>query len=142
MMPRQIAKIAAFKDGQLLMGKRRDNGKWTQPGGHLEPGESPTEAAHRELKEETGLDSDGMMHRLDRKTVKDGQIVVHAFKTEVTGEPRTEFDPDEEFTEMRWLDPESMPAEVMRNLHSKPDVVLEALGARGRPWASFDSDAA
>lgn len=30
-------------------------GIWTQPGGHLEPGESPAEAALRETKEETGL---------------------------------------------------------------------------------------
>ncbi len=30
-----------------------------------------------------------------------------------------------------------MPTEVMRNLHSSPDVVLEALGARGKPWSTM-----
>ena len=30
-------------------------GLWSFPGGRLEPGESPAEAAHRELAEETGL---------------------------------------------------------------------------------------
>lgn len=30
-------------------------GRWLQPGGHLEPGEAPAEAARREAAEETGL---------------------------------------------------------------------------------------
>jgi 8-oxo-dGTP pyrophosphatase MutT (NUDIX family) len=32
-------------------------GVWLQPGGHLEPGESPPDAARREVTEETGLDA-------------------------------------------------------------------------------------
>jgi 8-oxo-dGTP pyrophosphatase MutT (NUDIX family) len=31
-------------------------GRWMQPGGHLDPGEAPWEAALREAMEETGLD--------------------------------------------------------------------------------------
>lgn len=29
---------------------------WVQPGGHIDPGETPWEAAHREVAEETGMD--------------------------------------------------------------------------------------
>ena len=40
---------------ELLMLRRRDSGKWTMPGGTLEFGESMTECALREVREETGL---------------------------------------------------------------------------------------
>jgi len=33
-------------------------GTWLQPGGHLDPGETPWEAARREVIEETGMDVD------------------------------------------------------------------------------------
>jgi len=38
-----------------VLHKHRRLGKWLQPGGHLEAGESPPEAARREVAEETGL---------------------------------------------------------------------------------------
>lgn len=41
---------------ELLMLHRKDNKKWTMPGGTLEYGESMTECALREVKEECGLD--------------------------------------------------------------------------------------
>jgi 8-oxo-dGTP pyrophosphatase MutT (NUDIX family) len=39
----------------VLLHRHKRLGIWVQPGGHLEPGESPWEAAARETAEETGL---------------------------------------------------------------------------------------
>lgn len=58
--PNMISTVAVVSDGMLLMGQRNDNGKWTVPGGHAEPGESPLQTAMRELKEEAGLDAPSM----------------------------------------------------------------------------------
>ncbi len=51
------------RNGALLMQHRDGNARlapyrWSLPGGHIEPGETPLQAAHRELFEETGLTVD------------------------------------------------------------------------------------
>ena len=52
----RIGATAAVLDGQrLLLTKRSDNGEWCLPGGGIDPGERPAEAAEREDLEETGL---------------------------------------------------------------------------------------
>ena len=50
------AAVSLIDDDKLLMLKRKDNKKWTLPGGTLDFGESLTECAVREVMEETGLD--------------------------------------------------------------------------------------
>lgn len=43
------------EQGQVLLMKRRDDGNWDPPGGHIDPGETPAAAAEREALEEAGL---------------------------------------------------------------------------------------
>ena len=42
-------------DGRLLLGRRSDTGNWALPGGIIDPGEEPADAAVREIFEETGV---------------------------------------------------------------------------------------
>lgn len=42
--------------GRILLARRRDNNRWTIPGGAMEPGEFIADTAVREVREETGLD--------------------------------------------------------------------------------------
>ena len=45
-----------FKAGnKILLAKRADNGLWAFPGGHIEAGETPEQAAQRECLEEVGI---------------------------------------------------------------------------------------
>jgi 8-oxo-dGTP pyrophosphatase MutT (NUDIX family) len=41
--------------GRVLLHRHKRLGRWLQPGGHLDPGELPWQAAVRETQEETGL---------------------------------------------------------------------------------------
>jgi ADP-ribose pyrophosphatase YjhB (NUDIX family) len=56
--PKSTATLICIKDGKLLLVKRAVDpakGMWGLPGGFIELGETPNEAAIRELKEETNL---------------------------------------------------------------------------------------
>ena len=53
---RPAAAVALFdSDGNILLLRRKDNHKWTLPGGTLDFRESLTDCAIREVREETGL---------------------------------------------------------------------------------------
>ncbi|GIF22220.1 NUDIX hydrolase [Paractinoplanes tereljensis] len=42
-------------DGRVLLMRRGDNGQWSLPAGMVDPGEQPSDAALREVLEETGI---------------------------------------------------------------------------------------
>ncbi|WNZ23404.1 NUDIX hydrolase [Leptolyngbya sp. NK1-12] len=47
--------IPVLPDGRIVLVQRRDNGRWSLPGGLVEWGEDISTSAKRELAEETGL---------------------------------------------------------------------------------------
>ncbi|MGH3942996.1 MAG: NUDIX hydrolase [Pseudonocardiaceae bacterium] len=51
-----VAAVVLDDAGRVLMIQRTDNELWAVPGGAQEVGETSTEAAVREVREETGLD--------------------------------------------------------------------------------------
>jgi ADP-ribose pyrophosphatase YjhB (NUDIX family) len=50
-----VSAVIFDRKGRLLLQQRSDGGQWGLPGGSVEIGESVTEAAAREVLEETGL---------------------------------------------------------------------------------------
>lgn len=56
MKQRQFTATVYIIDGErVLLIRHKKLGKWLPPGGHIDPGETPPEAAKREALEETGL---------------------------------------------------------------------------------------
>ena len=54
--PKIDVRAAAFSQDALLLVKERSDGAWTLPGGWADVGDSPSLAAVREVKEESGYD--------------------------------------------------------------------------------------
>src|SRR3954447_5268404 len=77
------ASAAVFRQGDVLLIERAKGalkGRWSLPGGHIEPGETAMAAATREVLEETGVEADigGLVDVHDvilRK--KDGALLAH-----------------------------------------------------------------
>jgi len=94
---------------RLLSARRRNPqqlaGRWEFPGGKVDPGETPVEALHRELREELGIEvalgrevigpDDGAWRLSERYTMRLWLAVV------ASGQP----EPLVEHDELRWLEP-------------------------------------
>jgi len=61
-LPVSVLVVVYARSGEvLLMERRSPSGWWQSVTGSLEPGETPWQAAVRELREETGLAADGLV---------------------------------------------------------------------------------
>lgn len=121
---KEVAKAGIFYKGRYLMGVRQDNGKWTEPGGHLHRGEDPLKGVAREVKEETGMSIPASQFKplgSREVPVQDGKIVVHAFRADLDREPKLDVskDPDHEVFGWNWipLSGKALPQSVDKNLH-------------------------
>jgi 8-oxo-dGTP pyrophosphatase MutT (NUDIX family) len=53
-----------LRDKHFLLIHHNMLDRWLQPGGHLEPGEVPPQAARREVQEETGVEPETLLSRI------------------------------------------------------------------------------
>ena len=108
---RIAAALIIRADGQTLLCRKAGTASFMQPGGKLEPGETPAVALIRELEEELGL------HLTPADLAPFGR-----YMAEAANEPgrtvladvflvRTEAPvaPAREIAELRWIDPEASP---------------------------------
>lgn len=51
-----VSAVVASESGEILLIRRTDNENWALPGGRIEVGESLSQAAVRETREETGIE--------------------------------------------------------------------------------------
>jgi len=128
---KQVSTVAVIAPGHMLWGKRRDDGKWTTPGGHLHPGESPVDGAVRELAEESGIVvTADKLKSLGAVTNAKG-VRIHTFRLDVPKmiSPTTKRDPDKEIEVWDWVPFESgrLPQHILSNLHAQPNAIVAAL---------------
>ena len=108
-MPNLSASSAVIRDGEILLTKRRDIEVWVLPGGHVDPGETVAQAAVREVREETGLQT-----TLDRlvgiysapRWHRGGDNVVLFAATHASGDLAPQ---ESEVADLGFFDPEQLP---------------------------------
>jgi 8-oxo-dGTP diphosphatase len=104
-----------FKDGKLLMGKRLGkvgSGTWCLPGGHFEFGEHLSEAAARELEEETSIKATELefIQLLNQPREDVHYVHINFLVKSWTGEPKL-MEPDK-FSEWSWFDLDNHPEPI------------------------------
>lgn len=115
MTSRRAFSVAIFAryGGKILLIKHKRLGTWLPVGGEIEPGETPLEAARRELFEETGLSGrfeaklgvdgspPGLLGYEEHMAGSKGLHMNFAFVADV---PTDAVTPNEEFTELCWVE--------------------------------------
>ena len=108
--------VVVDDQGRILLIRRTDNENWAVPGGGMDLGESISDAAVREVKEETGIDIEvtGVVGIYTNPR--------HVIEYTSNGEVRQEFSivftgrpvggsptPSSESSEVRWVEPAAVP---------------------------------
>lgn len=109
--------------GSILLGKRVPNegdggdGEWACFGGKIEDGETPREAAIREIEEETGYvedDPDSLRLLYRSEVIQHGtRVVYYCFTREVADEFELPELDRTEHSEYVWADPKKLPKPLL-----------------------------
>lgn len=131
---RKRASVIIVKRGDtFLMGRRRDTGRWTLPGGMVEERESMHQGGVRELAEETGLEAKRLKflgsRLVEPKQGESVQVNLYEHQAEIGSRPTGKADPDREIAEFRWIPLSGkLPDDIGGNLQHPNNVALAHLG--------------
>ncbi|MFC0865756.1 NUDIX hydrolase [Sphaerimonospora cavernae] len=105
---RCVGAIVVDESGRLLLirrGRPPAEGRWSLPGGRVEPGETDAEAVRRELREETGLDVtvDRWAGAVERPGPGGVTYEIHDYVA--TADPPAPLSPGDDAADARWCRP-------------------------------------
>lgn len=141
----KIVTVGLISGDEILTGKRRDNGLWTNPGGHMDAGEDIQEAAVREVLEETGiLISKSQLTHVSSELINSHRtgkdFVVHCFTASINRKDGSnKLDPDKEFSELKWVKIHPSTPELRPEArHAKVDSVIVHLLSKFKNSLEYD----
>ena len=134
--PKVAVNALVFNEkGEVLLAKRTDNGIWCIPGGHVDLGETLSQACERELFEETGLRGEAVKlvgiysdirNSLHISQGLEWHTVRVSFLCRIKGGSLT---PSEETSEIRYFDVNQLPPLITDHARRIED------GVRNQPEA-------
>jgi mutator protein MutT len=131
--------VLIYKNGEILLQKRRDNGLWADHGGCVEIGETVEETAKRELFEETGLTA----NKLDFFKIYSGNDMLYTYPNgdkvyliitiflceDFSGEIKIDTN---EVIELKWFKINEMPNEITPTLKKAFDDFVKYIKERDK----------
>lgn len=131
--PHLVSYLAITDGRRLLLVDHRKSGLWLPPGGHVDPGETPLQAARREMLEELGTEADLVSETpvfltLQRTTAPRPHRDMSLWFL-LRGDPDRAYDWDPgEFHSIRWYDLPDLPRDGAEPQLARFVAKMQALG--------------
>ena len=113
--------IPLLPDGQIVLIKRRDNGKWALPGGMVNWGEDIETTVQRELEEETGLNLAKVRRLVGiySSPERDGRVHSICVVVEVDATGTMQVQDPREVLDIKAFPPEAIPIGTLSHDHDR-----------------------